>query len=189
MELCDKTIKKRTKRGIVCLFLFLTHSTAPAPLFEGEKAPLRGNPEPTPTFWLGSRRVDKRHLHHYFKPNEFFAHFENPTPYLALPVGTGSDRGGQTEAGIEGEGRADRGRNSMSFLISERMRLVLKNIIEDYILPAEPVGSKTVSKTSRLNLSPATIRNTMSDLEELGLIFQPHPCRKDSDRKRVSILC
>jgi heat-inducible transcriptional repressor len=63
----------------------------------------------------------------------------------------------------------------MDFLINERMRLILKNITEDYILNAEPVGSKTVSKTSRLNLSPATIRNIMSDLEELGLISQPHP--------------
>jgi len=63
----------------------------------------------------------------------------------------------------------------MDFLISERMRHVLKNIIEDYILTAGPVGSRTVSKTSRLHLSPATIRNIMADLEELGLIFQPHP--------------
>src|SRR3989337_2398737 len=63
----------------------------------------------------------------------------------------------------------------MNFLISERMRLVLKNIIEDHIVTAEPVGSRTVSKTSNLHLSPATIRNIMADLEELGLIFQPHP--------------
>jgi heat-inducible transcriptional repressor len=63
----------------------------------------------------------------------------------------------------------------MAYSISERMRLVLKNIIEDYILTAEPVGSRTVSKTSNLNLSPATIRNIMSDLEELGMIFHPHP--------------
>lgn len=63
----------------------------------------------------------------------------------------------------------------MVFSISERMRLVLKNIVEDYILTAEPVGSKAVSKASRLNLSPATIRNIMADLEELGLIFQPYP--------------
>jgi heat-inducible transcriptional repressor len=63
----------------------------------------------------------------------------------------------------------------MNFLISERMRLVLKNIIEYHIVTAEPVGSRTVSKTSNLHLSPATIRNIMSDLEELGLVFQPHP--------------
>ena len=63
----------------------------------------------------------------------------------------------------------------MDFLISERMRLVLKNIIEDYILTAEPVGSRTISRTSPLHLSPATIRNVMADLEELGFISQPHP--------------
>jgi heat-inducible transcriptional repressor len=63
----------------------------------------------------------------------------------------------------------------MDFLITERMRLVLKNIVEDHILTAEPVGSRLISKTSSLHLSPATIRNVMADLEELGLIFQPHP--------------
>jgi heat-inducible transcriptional repressor len=63
----------------------------------------------------------------------------------------------------------------MDFLISERMKLVLKNIIEDHILTAEPVGSRLISKTSNLHLSPASIRNVMADLEELGLIFQPHP--------------
>ena len=56
----------------------------------------------------------------------------------------------------------------MVFLVSERMRLVLKYIIEDYITTAEPVGSRTISKTSNLHLSPATIRNTMADLEELA---------------------
>ncbi len=63
----------------------------------------------------------------------------------------------------------------MDFLISERMRLILKSIIDDYILTAEPVGSRTISRTSSLHLSPATIRNVMADLEELGLISQPHP--------------
>ncbi|MFB3885670.1 MAG: heat-inducible transcriptional repressor HrcA [Thermodesulfobacteriota bacterium] len=63
----------------------------------------------------------------------------------------------------------------MVFYVSERMRQVLKYIIEDYITTAEPVGSRTLSKTSNLHLSPATIRNTMADLEELGLVFQPHP--------------
>jgi heat-inducible transcriptional repressor len=54
------------------------------------------------------------------------------------------------------------------------MRLILKNIIEDYILNGEPVGSKTISKKSNLHLSPATIRNIMSELKDLGLIFQPY---------------
>ena len=47
-------------------------------------------------------------------------------------------------------------------------------IIRDYIKTAEPVGSRTLSKKTSLRLSPATIRNIMSDLEDLGLISQPH---------------
>lgn len=47
-------------------------------------------------------------------------------------------------------------------------------VIEDYIYTAEPVGSMTISRKSDLHLSPATIRNIMSDLEEMGLLFQPH---------------
>ena len=62
----------------------------------------------------------------------------------------------------------------MDFSLSERMKRVLETIIEDYILTAEPVGSRKISKQSNLNLSPATIRNIMSDLEELGLLSQPY---------------
>jgi heat-inducible transcriptional repressor len=62
----------------------------------------------------------------------------------------------------------------MDFLLSERMRRILEIVIEDYILTAEPVGSRTISKKSSLNLSPATIRNIMSDLEDLGLLSHPY---------------
>jgi heat-inducible transcriptional repressor len=62
----------------------------------------------------------------------------------------------------------------MNFYLSERMRRILEIVIEDYILTAEPVGSRTISKKSDLHLSPATIRNIMSDLEELGLLSQPY---------------
>jgi heat-inducible transcriptional repressor len=62
----------------------------------------------------------------------------------------------------------------MDFPLSERMKRVLEIIIEDYILTAEPVGSRKISKQSNLSLSPATIRNIMSDLEELGLLSQPY---------------
>ncbi|MBQ6075031.1 MAG: heat-inducible transcription repressor HrcA [Lachnospiraceae bacterium] len=51
---------------------------------------------------------------------------------------------------------------------------ILFAIIENYQETGEPVGSRTISKLDRLNLSPATIRNEMSDLEEMGLIVQPH---------------
>lgn len=58
--------------------------------------------------------------------------------------------------------------------LTERERLVLQSLISYYIATAEPVGSKTVSQKYRLGISPATIRNTMQDLEEMGLIAQPH---------------
>ncbi len=62
----------------------------------------------------------------------------------------------------------------MASIFSERMRQVLQIIIEDYIVAGEPVGSKTVSMESALHLSPASIRNIMVDLEEIGLVYQPH---------------
>ena len=62
----------------------------------------------------------------------------------------------------------------MDFFLTERMKRVLEIAIEDYILTAEPVGSRTISKKSSLNLSPASIRNIMSDLEDLGLLSHPH---------------
>jgi heat-inducible transcriptional repressor len=62
----------------------------------------------------------------------------------------------------------------MVLLLSERMRRIFEILIEDYILTAEPVGSRTIAKKSNLHLSPATIRNIMSDLEEMGLLYQPH---------------
>lgn len=59
-------------------------------------------------------------------------------------------------------------------MLNERKLKILQAIIEDYIETAEPVGSRTLSKKYDLGVSPATIRNEMSDLEELGLIIQPH---------------
>ena len=58
--------------------------------------------------------------------------------------------------------------------LDERARLLLKILVERYIDEGQPVGSRTLSKASGLDLSPATIRNVMSDLEELGLIASPH---------------
>lgn len=58
--------------------------------------------------------------------------------------------------------------------LNERKRKILEAIILDYISTAEPVGSRTISKKYNLNLSPATIRNEMSDLEEMGYIEQPY---------------
>jgi heat-inducible transcriptional repressor len=62
----------------------------------------------------------------------------------------------------------------MAIVLNQRGRSVLNAIIRDYIETAEPVGSKTVAKKNDIRLSPATIRNIMADLEDVGLIAQPH---------------
>ncbi len=58
--------------------------------------------------------------------------------------------------------------------LSERKLKILHAIIQNYLETGEPVGSRTISKYTDLNLSSATIRNEMSDLEEMGYIVQPH---------------
>ena len=59
-------------------------------------------------------------------------------------------------------------------MLDDRAKLLLKALVERYIADGQPVGSRTLSRASGLELSPATIRNVMADLEELGLIASPH---------------
>jgi heat-inducible transcriptional repressor len=59
-------------------------------------------------------------------------------------------------------------------MLDERAKSLLKTLVERYIADGQPVGSRTLSRASGLELSPATIRNVMADLEELGLIVSPH---------------
>ncbi len=59
-------------------------------------------------------------------------------------------------------------------MLDDRAKLLLKTLVERYIAEGQPVGSRTLSRASGLELSPATIRNVMSDLEGLGLIASPH---------------
>ncbi|VWX57262.1 Heat-inducible transcription repressor HrcA [Burkholderiales bacterium 8X] len=59
-------------------------------------------------------------------------------------------------------------------MLDDRAKLLLKALVERYIADGTPVGSRTLSRASGLELSPATIRNVMSDLEDLGLIASPH---------------
>jgi len=59
-------------------------------------------------------------------------------------------------------------------MLDDRAKLLMKALVERYIADGQPVGSRTLSRASGLELSPATIRNVMSDLEELGLIASPH---------------
>ena len=58
--------------------------------------------------------------------------------------------------------------------ISEREKKVLACLISHYVASADPVGSRAIANKFRLGISPATIRNTMQDLEEMGLVLQPH---------------
>jgi heat-inducible transcriptional repressor len=59
-------------------------------------------------------------------------------------------------------------------MLDDRAKLLLKALVERYIADGQPVGSRTLSRAPGLELSPATIRNVMADLEELGLIASPH---------------
>ena len=58
--------------------------------------------------------------------------------------------------------------------IDERKIRILEAIINDYIITGEPVGSRTIAKKYNLGVGSATIRNEMADLEEMGLLEQPH---------------
>lgn len=58
--------------------------------------------------------------------------------------------------------------------LNERSREILRHVVDAYVQTGEPVGSRTLSKRLQASLSPATIRNVMADLEELGLLYAPH---------------
>lgn len=58
--------------------------------------------------------------------------------------------------------------------LNDRARDVFRIVVESYLQTGQPVGSRTISKTATVNLSPASIRNVMQDLEELGLLAAPH---------------
>ncbi len=58
--------------------------------------------------------------------------------------------------------------------ISERAQLMLRALIERYVVDGQPVGSRTLAREAGLRLSPATIRNVMADLEDLGFVSSPH---------------
>lgn len=59
-------------------------------------------------------------------------------------------------------------------LLDDRAQNLLKVLIERYIKDGQPIGSRTLAKDSGMKFSPATIRNVMSDLEDMGLIISPH---------------
>src|SRR5271170_5367299 len=59
-------------------------------------------------------------------------------------------------------------------MLDQRAQMLLKALVERYIADGQPVGSRSLSRHSGLELSPATIRNVMADLEDAGLISSPH---------------
>src|SRR5690606_2114513 len=59
-------------------------------------------------------------------------------------------------------------------MLNEREKILLKTLVERYIHEGQPVGSRSLAKFSELDLSPATIRNVMTDLEEMGYVSSPH---------------
>ena len=69
---------------------------------------------------------------------------------------------------------ANNPKGSDGMQLDDRKTIILQAIIRNYLETGEPVGSRTISKYTDLNLSSATIRNEMADLEEMGYIIQPH---------------
>ena len=59
-------------------------------------------------------------------------------------------------------------------MLDDRAKLLLKTLVERYIADGQPVGSRTLSRANGIELSPATVRNVMADLEDMGLIVSPH---------------
>jgi len=66
------------------------------------------------------------------------------------------------------------GKKTLEPELSDRARHLLRMLVERYLHDGQPVGSRTLSRDSGLDLSPATIRNVMADLEEMGLVSSPH---------------
>jgi heat-inducible transcriptional repressor len=67
-----------------------------------------------------------------------------------------------------------RGKGPVITELNERSREIFRHIVEAYVQTGEPIGSRTLSRRLQLNLSPATIRNVMADLEDFGLLYAPH---------------
>src|SRR6201992_2419223 len=58
--------------------------------------------------------------------------------------------------------------------LNERSREIFRQVVESYLATREPVGSRNLSRIIPMTLSPASVRNVMSDLEQLGLVYAPH---------------
>ena len=70
----------------------------------------------------------------------------------------------------------------MTVELNQRSQNILEAIVEDYIASAEPVGSRAITRRHSMNLSPATVRNVMADLEDMGLLCSPHTSAGQKER-------
>src|SRR3979490_3416948 len=86
------------------------------------------------------------------------------------------ERVGVTKECLQGPKQNASGADSVESraMLDRRAQILLKTLVERYIAEGEPVGSRSLSRYSGLDLSPATIRNVMADLEELGFVASPH---------------
>src|SRR5918996_467090 len=71
-------------------------------------------------------------------------------------------------------GSADEARRSALISLDRRSREIFKRIVDSYLATGDPVGSRNISRILPMSLSPASVRNIMADLEQLGLIYAPH---------------
>ena len=74
-------------------------------------------------------------------------------------------------------------------MLNDRAQILLKTLVDRYISDGQPVGSRALQQYSGLDVSPATIRNVMADLEEMGLVLQPaHFRRPRAHRAGLSLV-
>ena len=74
--------------------------------------------------------------------------------------------------------------------MDKRAQILLKTLVEHYISDGQPIGSRTLLQHSGLEVSPATIRNIMSDLEQMGFIASPHTSAgRCADKQRLQVIC
>ncbi len=74
--------------------------------------------------------------------------------------------------------------------MDDRVRDIFRTIVESYLATGDPVGSRNISKALPISLSPASVRNVMSDLEQLGAdLLASHKCGASANRNGPEILC
>src|ERR1041384_6238819 len=72
--------------------------------------------------------------------------------------------------------------------LNERSREIFRQIVESYLATGEPVGSRNLARLIPMTLSPASVRNVMADLEQLGLVYAPHTSRSEEHTSELQSL-